>query len=62
MSSTSVTLANGLSMPLIGLGTFQTQDPQTVLPLLRAALDIGYRHIDTALAYNNHKVLGDALA
>jgi diketogulonate reductase-like aldo/keto reductase len=30
--------------------------------LIRSALDAGYRHIDTAVAYDNHKMLGDALA
>lgn len=30
--------------------------------LLRAALDVGYRHIDTAILYNNHKMIGNALA
>lgn len=57
----TVTLSNGVKMPVIGVGTFQLTDDKIMVDLLRASFDIGYRYIDTAVGYNNHAQLGKAL-
>jgi aldehyde reductase len=48
-------------MPVFGLGTFLTREENTY-DLLKATLDIGYRHFDTAIVYENHKQLGEGFA
>jgi diketogulonate reductase-like aldo/keto reductase len=47
-------------MPALGLGVFQTP-PDETRDAVRAALDAGYRHIDTAAAYGNEREVGDAV-
>lgn len=54
------TLNNGVEIPVIGLGVFQTPPAETVDAVL-AALETGYRHIDTAAAYGNEREVGDAV-
>jgi 2,5-diketo-D-gluconate reductase A len=56
-----VTLADGLLMPMIGLGTWQLDD-SSVGPVVLDALELGYRHIDTASRYGNESGIGRALA
>ncbi|XP_055333036.1 uncharacterized protein LOC129584749 [Paramacrobiotus metropolitanus] len=56
----SITLNNGQKMPMIGLGTWQSK-PNEVKQAVEYALDIGYRHIDTAFVYGNEKEIGEAL-
>ena len=56
----TITLNNGVEMPALGLGVFQTPPAET-RDAVRAALDIGYRHIDTAAAYGNERQVGDAV-
>jgi diketogulonate reductase-like aldo/keto reductase len=63
MSSATVpalTLDNGVAMPALGLGVFQTP-PEETRAAVTAALDAGYRHIDTA-AYGNEREVGEAVA
>jgi diketogulonate reductase-like aldo/keto reductase len=62
MSLTVPTLAlnNGVELPALGLGVFQTPADET-RDAVRAALDAGYRHIDTAAAYGNEREVGDAV-
>jgi diketogulonate reductase-like aldo/keto reductase len=55
-----VTLNNGVELPALGLGVFQTP-PDETRDAVRAALDAGYRHIDTAAAYGNEREVGDAV-
>ena len=56
----SYTLNNGIKIPKIGFGTWQI--PQDVAERAVAdALSAGYRHIDTALAYNNEAGVGNAI-
>lgn len=55
------TLQNGVSIPVIGLGTFNTKDEQEVENTLKAALDIGYRSLDCAFRYGNQNQIGKAL-
>ena len=55
-----LTLNTGLELPAIGLGVFQTP-PEETRDAVRAALDLGYRHIDTAAAYGNERQVGEAV-
>ncbi|MEV6273250.1 aldo/keto reductase [Kribbella sp. NPDC051936] len=50
----TLTLNNGVQMPALGLGVFQTP-PDETRAAVAAALDLGYRHIDTAAAYGNER-------
>lgn len=54
-------LSNGVRIPSIGLGTWQT-DGETTKTAIHTALDAGYRLIDTAAAYGNEKSVGEAIA
>ncbi|MGO1480145.1 MAG: aldo/keto reductase [Brachybacterium sp.] len=56
----SFTLHHDVRIPQLGLGVFQTPPEQTVAAV-DAALEIGYRHLDTAAAYGNEKEVGQAL-
>jgi diketogulonate reductase-like aldo/keto reductase len=56
----TVTLNNGVELPPLGFGVFQTPPEQT-RNAVAAALDTGYRHIDTAAAYGNEREVGDAV-
>jgi len=58
----SVVLANGVVMPIIGLGTYQITCGETIRSILDAGLAAGYRHIDTAAGYRNEQHIGAALA
>ena len=54
-------LSNGVKIPAVGFGTWQVEEgPQTV-NAVRAALEAGYRHIDTAQGYGNEEGVGKAL-
>ena len=48
-------------MPMFGLGTWQNNDPETCARVVETALDVGYRHIDTAQSYGNEKYVGDGI-
>jgi diketogulonate reductase-like aldo/keto reductase len=54
-------LPGGGSMPLLGFGTWQLKG-QGAYDAVRTALDVGYRHIDTATLYGNEDQVGRALA
>jgi len=56
----SFTLNNGIDIPALGLGVYQTPPDETAAAV-SAALASGYRHIDTAAAYGNERGVGDAL-
>ena len=56
----SITLNNGVEMPAVGLGVFQTP-PDETRAAVAAALEAGYRHIDTAAAYGNEREVGEAV-
>ncbi|MEV1024938.1 aldo/keto reductase [Streptomyces sp. NPDC050264] len=55
-----ITLNNGVKIPQLGFGTFQIEPDETQETTL-AALEAGYRHIDTAQMYGNEKGVGDAV-
>jgi 2,5-diketo-D-gluconate reductase B len=52
--------ANGAKIPPIGLGTWELRG-RTCTRLVEQALRLGYRHIDTAQAYENEREVGDGL-
>ena len=54
-------LNNGLKMPWLGFGTWQIPDGKEVEHSVRSALEIGYRSIDTAAAYENERGVGKAI-
>ncbi|MFD7087943.1 aldo/keto reductase [Streptomyces sp. NPDC059896] len=56
----TLTLNNGVEMPALGLGVFQTP-PDETRAAVTAALELGYRHIDTAAAYGNEREVGQAI-
>ena len=58
--TTKLRLNNGVDMPVLGLGVFQTP-PDETRAAVEAALSTGYRHIDTAAAYGNERQVGDAV-
>ncbi|KAF0334650.1 aldo/keto reductase [Pediococcus acidilactici] len=55
------TLNNGVKIPVIGFGTWQSKDGEEAYQAVKAALDAGYRHIDTAAAYGNEESVGKAI-
>ena len=56
----TIALDNGIEMPALGLGVFQTP-PDETRDAVQAALGYGYRHIDTAAAYGNERQVGEAV-
>jgi diketogulonate reductase-like aldo/keto reductase len=60
MTVPNFTLNNGVDMPAVGFGVYQTPPAETVAAV-GVALETGYRHIDTAAAYGNEREVGDAI-
>ena len=54
-------LPNGVKIPCLGFGTWQTPDGETAVRSVRCALEAGYTHIDTAQAYGNEESVGKAI-
>jgi diketogulonate reductase-like aldo/keto reductase len=54
-------LADGSQMPMLGLGIWQVPNGPEAVRAVRWALELGYRHIDTAQAYGNEESAGQAL-
>jgi 2,5-diketo-D-gluconate reductase A len=54
-------LADGSSIPVLGLGVWQIPKGPATVKAVRWALELGYRHIDTAQAYGNEESVGRAL-
>ncbi len=57
----SVTLNNGVAMPILGFGVFQVPDPAECERSVRDAIDVGYRLLDTAASYGNEASVGAAI-
>lgn len=55
-----LTLNNGVRMPLVGFGTFMLGG-KTCTEAVAAAIESGYRMIDTAEAYGNERAVGDGI-
>lgn len=56
-----ITLNNGVKMPALGLGVFQTE-PEATASVVETAIASGYRLIDTAAAYFNERQVGEGIA
>ena len=54
-----VELNNGVQMPLLGFGVFQITDQEVCKESVKAALNTGYRMIDTAACYGNERAVSD---
>lgn len=61
MSTPDITLNNGVVIPALGFGVYQTP-PDETRTVVAEALRTGYRYIDTAAAYGNERGVGEALA
>ncbi len=59
LSSESVERASG--MPMLGIGTWQNEDHDQCVESVSTALDMGYRHIDTAQGYYNEEAVGEGI-
>lgn len=57
----TVTLRNGVQMPILGFGVFQVPDSTECERSVRDALDVGYRLLDTAASYGNEEAVGAAI-
>ena len=55
------TLSNGVKIPCLGYGTWQTPTGEIARDSVKAALDAGYRHIDTAAGYGNEDSVGEGM-
>ena len=60
-AATSVTTRRGLRIPIIGFGTWQIQG-KAARDSASIALELGYRHIDTATVYGNERQIGQAIS
>ncbi|MEB3751316.1 MULTISPECIES: aldo/keto reductase [Geobacillus] len=54
-------LHNGVRMPWVGLGVYKVKEGEEVKRAVRTALEMGYRHIDTAAFYENEEGVGQAI-
>src|ERR1700751_5270430 len=54
-------LADDNEIPLLGLGVWQVPNGRECVDAVRSALELGYRHIDTAQAYGNEESVGQGL-
>ena len=59
---TTVSLHGNVNIPLLGFGTFKVKDGEDVEQAVTTALELGYRHIDTAMIYRNEEGVGRAVA
>lgn len=57
----SYTLSNNVAIPELGFGTWQTPDGDVAVASVKKALEVGYRHIDTAQGYKNEASVGQAI-
>ena len=61
LAAPDVELVSGTRMPLLGLGTWQARG-RSAIEAVRYALELGYRHLDTATMYANEREVGQAVA
>ena len=57
----TVTLNNGVKMPMVGFGVFQMPDPDVSQKAVEEAIKTGYRLIDSSEAYGNEEAVGKAI-
>jgi methylglyoxal/glyoxal reductase len=58
----TVTLRGGVEIPVLGLGVYQSRPGAETREAVRAALEVGYRHVDTARAYGNERDVAAGIA
>ncbi|MCL6457049.1 MAG: aldo/keto reductase [Gorillibacterium sp.] len=61
LSTTSFELSNGVQIPSVGFGTWQTPNGEIAVSAVKDAIELGYRHIDTAAGYGNEESVGIAV-
>lgn len=61
MPAPSLLLNNGVQIPRLGLGVYQSRPGEETYRAVRHALEVGYRHVDTARAYENERDVGRAI-
>jgi diketogulonate reductase-like aldo/keto reductase len=54
-------LSNGVKIPCVGFGTWKLLNDDYTVDIVKTAIDCGYRHIDTAYAYQNEEAVGKAI-
>ena len=54
-------LSNGVGIPCVGFGTWQTPSGDVARDVVKKALEVGFRHIDTATAYGNEASVGEGI-
>lgn len=59
--TTSLTMANGVKIPQLGLGVFLVKEEEELKTAVKAAIYDGYRHLDTAMIYTNEEFVGKAV-
>lgn len=52
------TLSDGVEIPIVGFGTWQMENDENTTEIVEHAIDVGYRHIDTAAIYGNEESVG----
>lgn len=57
----NIKLSNGVLMPSVALGTWQIPNGDVCYMAVKTGLEVGYRHIDTAMAYQNEESVGKAI-
>jgi diketogulonate reductase-like aldo/keto reductase len=57
----SYVLSNGVKIPCVGFGTWRLPNDESTVDVIKTAIDCGYRHIDTAFAYQNERAVGKAI-
>ena len=57
----SYVLSNGVKIPCVGFGTWKLLNDDYTVDIIKTAIDCGYRHIDTAYAYQNEAAVGKAI-
>jgi len=58
----NITFYNGNEMPIVGLGTFRVENSEQCKAAVKHAIESGYRHIDTAMIYDNEEKVGEGIA
>jgi len=62
MAPTPADVPTASGMPMLGFGTWENDDYDQCVESVRTAIEMGYRHIDTAQAYRNEEAVGDGIA
>lgn len=57
----TLSLNTGINIPIVGLGTYKMTAQNNCYEAVRSAIEIGYRHIDTATLYDNEAIIGQAI-